>query len=411
VYIKQSCIIISIGTELTTGQIQEAHLRYLAPYCKSMGFNIIRSIQIPDNLALMKSEMAKAIEDCELLFITGGLGPTSDDLTREVVAETAQQTLIFNENIWSDLIAKFQGQKIAETNKKQALIPSDFTIIPNQWGTAPGFYGNVKHCLLIVLPGPPRELKPMFESSVLRLLVEKFHYNPLEHEIACASFLISESELEAGFQKCQIAGISWQTRLESDRVLFTVKSADADKLHAFLERLESLFGKYFIRRSTKSSVEYLFAALQTQGKTIAFAESCTGGLLGKLITDIPGSSAFFKGGAIVYTNALKSSMLGVDSALIEKYGAVSIEVVSAMAQGIIESTESDFGIAVTGIAGPDGGSPEKPVGTVWIGIAGKNQEILTWKHNFTGNRERIRNKTAITAFLNAETVILAKDNT
>ena len=420
-YIKHSSIVISIGTELTDGLVQDVHLKFLAPYFKELGFQVIRGVQLPDFFGQVKAELEKAIDDCNILIITGGLGPTSDDITREIVAEIAGRELVFMDDLWVSMQQKFSGQKMAETNKKQAYIPENFTVLDNKWGTAPGFYGKIKNCLVFVLPGPPRELQPVFETGVLPVLTAAFPSGVINKELTASAFLIPESELEAGLQKCKIDGISWQTRLETDRIVFTVKCNAAGDITEYTEtegtieifynRVENHFPRGLIRKGNKDCALILFEALLKKRKTIAFAESCTGGLLGKLITDIPGSSDVFYGGFIVYTNQLKNVLLGVQPDILEKYGAVSEEVVIALATGVIDKVKSHYSIAVSGVAGPGGGSPEKPVGTVWVCIAGENQMIKTWKYNFTGNRQRIRMKTAVAAFLNTESLILGIDNT
>jgi nicotinamide-nucleotide amidase len=399
---------LAVGTELTHGKIQDSHLQFIGRHLVRLGLALRSSVHLPDDRALFLSELRRVAAEAEVVFVTGGLGPTSDDLTREVIAEAAGVELVYYPAIWQALEQRFTGRRLPEANRRQCYAPAGFTVIENRHGTAPGFHGRVGGALVVAMPGPPRELEPMFADDVIPLLAAGFSVAP-EEETAGTAHLIGESALEDALIRCAVPGVSWGTRIADDRVAFYLRGGTAGAREAFLAALERSVGPVHIRRGDRGAGEVLLDALRGSGARLAVAESCTGGLVSKWITDIPGSSAAFLGGVVAYANSLKCGVLGVDAATLERHGAVSAEVVEAMADGVLRLADADYGLAVSGIAGPDGGTAEKPVGTVWIAARSRAGGGRTERFFFPGSREAMRRRSASAACILAECLVAGRE--
>ncbi len=405
---EKTAVIIAAGTELTEGIIQDTHARFLASQLTSLGFVVRRSSQIPDDPAIFRDELARACREACLVLITGGLGPTTDDLTRETVAEAAGVPLDFHPEAWETLLARFAGRKVSETNRKQATAPHGFALLPNPNGTAPGFQGEVGGALVIAMPGPPSELRPMFASSVMPLIRKRFGA-PVEDEVLWGTALmVPESNLEEALRACALPGVKWGTRVEEDRISFSLRGGGAEQRGAFFQAVVDGLGQDRIRPGETRPAQLLTEALLLKGAMVAVVESCTGGLIAKYLTDLPGSSRVFWGGWVTYANDAKQRVVGVDRAVLDENGAVSERAASAMANGALESSDADAAIAVTGIAGPDGGTPEKPVGTVWIAAALRGGGRAARVFTFSGSRDMVRRRSAVAAMLFAEALILGR---
>jgi nicotinamide-nucleotide amidase len=323
------------------------------------------------------------------------------------VAEAAGTELVYYPELWAALEKRFTGRRLPETNRRQCAAPVGFALIENRHGTAPGFQGRIGAAVVVALPGPPRELQPMFRESVLPLLGDLFTPVVLEDSQGTAH-LIGESALEEALARCAVGGVAWGTRIADDRVAFYLRGGTAESREAFFAALRALVGETHIRRGDRGAAEVLHDALRASGTRIATAESCTGGLVGTWLTDIPGSSAVYVGGVVAYANETKRSLLGVQSAILERHGAVSREVVEEMAAGVLERTGADWGLAVSGVAGPDGGTPDKPVGTVWIAVRSRGGEGLTEGFHFPGSRDAVRRRSASAACIMAECLIAGR---
>ena len=213
----KAAILLSVGTELTEGIIQDTHIRFLSSELTSLGFSVCRGVQIPDSAPLFQEELTRAAAEASLLIVTGGLGPTTDDLTREVIAEAAGVPLDFHQHVWDGLVERFKGRKISDTNRKQATAPRGFTLIPNPNGTAPGFWGTVGQSIVVALPGPPAELRPMFAQSVIPVISEKFG-GPAPGDVLWATALmVPESNLEEALRVGRHGNVTWGTRVDEDR--------------------------------------------------------------------------------------------------------------------------------------------------------------------------------------------------
>ncbi len=405
----RTAVIISAGTELTEGIIQDTHVRFLASELSSLGFSVLRGVQIPDDVPLFRAELARATEEGCLVIITGGLGPTTDDLTREMVAEAAGVPLEFHQEAWESLLARFAGRTVSDTNRKQALAPKGFTLIPNPNGTAPGFHGVVNGAMVVALPGPPSELRPMFTTSVLSLLHEHFGGLPTADILWGTALMVPESSLEEALRACSRPGISWGTRVEEDRIGFSLRGGGREDRQAFFDALVQRLDAVRIRQGETRPALLLTEALLARSARLVTAESCTGGLIARYVTDLAGSSRVFWGGFVTYSNEAKVGLIGVQDDVLREHGAVSEQAVRAMAEGAVAASGAELGIAVSGIAGPDGGTPEKPVGTVWMAAALRSGGGVARMFSFSGTRDMIRRRSAVAAMLLGEAVLLGRD--
>ncbi|UCF97705.1 MAG: CinA family nicotinamide mononucleotide deamidase-related protein [Spirochaetaceae bacterium] len=405
--------ILSVGTELTEGTILNTHFRFIGAELRGLGFFTRRAVQIPDDPDIFRRELRAAVESSALVIVTGGLGPTSDDLTREVVAEICDAPLYFDEAIWDELVARYsaRGRQIAPTNRKQALIPTGFQVLPNRVGTAPGFLGESGECMILALPGPPAELEQMFLLEAIPRIQPHFlgAQETSASVLTATALMIPESVLEQALQGNDAAAksrVRWSTRVAHDRIVFTLRGGEENDRRRIFSDLVERFGRVRVREGDVVPSNSLYQVLKQRNERIAIAESCTGGLVSKLLTDIPGSSQVFWGSLVTYSNESKTNLLQVPADLLGSAGAVSAEVASAMSEGLLRHTPAEVAVAVTGIAGPEGGSPEKPVGTVWISARYRPVGQLCKRFQFHGGREAVRRRSAVAALLLAECVLL-----
>jgi nicotinamide-nucleotide amidase len=403
---RNRAAILLVGTELTDGIVQDVHGRHLAGVLKSLGFAVKRIVLVPDDEDVFRQELDALSRAADLIMVTGGLGPTSDDVTREVVAQVCGVQLQFRPEVWEDLTQRFSS-RMSATNRKQAYIPAGFQVLHNAVGTAPGFAGTCNDAVLMALPGPPRELSPMLDDVVLGTLRDQFGLE-VEAELVACVFLTPESRLEQALQEARAGDVRWSTRVEGYRIVFTLRGGSEHDREATLDGVAESLGAFRVRRGDHECQELAFRALQSQGETLACAESCTGGLVAKLVTDVPGSSQVFRAGYVTYANEAKERLLGVRVETLEKHGAVSRETVLEMAAGAQRSTDATVSVAVSGVAGPSGGSPDKPVGTVWIAVR-RREESRARGFHFSGDRDRVRRRSAVAALLLVECLVLHPD--
>jgi nicotinamide-nucleotide amidase len=401
------CLLLSVGTELTEGTIQDAHLQFFGRELGRVGLELSVCVHTPDHREVFLRELERAASLAGVVIVTGGLGPTSDDLTRDVVAEAAGVELVYHPEIWAGLEQRFAGRRLVEANRRQCYLPAGFTILPNPHGTAPGFSGRIGGAMVFALPGPPRELQPMWRDAVLPVLASSWTLLEQE-ELRGVAHLIGESNLEDALSRCAVPGVSWGTRIADDRVAFVLRGGSAEARERFYASLRDLLGETHVRRGDRGAAQVLFDALAAAGARIATAESCTGGLVSAWLTDIPGSSAVFLGGVVAYADRSKAELLGVDTRAIEEHGAVSEEVVRQMAAGAARITGAEYGVAVSGVAGPGGGSPQKPVGTVWIAAVGPEGRSQAARFKFLGSRDAVRRRSASAACILAECLVAGR---
>jgi nicotinamide-nucleotide amidase len=398
-------VVLNTGTELLLGDVQDAHLAFIAREILPLRLRINEQRTVPDGQAIRDS-LSELFGRSEILFVTGGLGPTSDDITRETVADLLRLELRTDSELLASLRQRLAARAIKWTSSiaRQAEVPVGAQVLPNENGSASGLYlkANINPQILsphvFVLPGPPRELQPMFRAFVTPALRSIVQVPPsIErrlYKIAC----LGESTIEQaiGDKVLGIPGIELGYCARPGEVDVRI-IGESDAVSRADAVIQNELGLSIFSTNDETLEEVVVKLLTGRKETLAIAESCTGGLLANRITNIPGASSVFLAGYICYTNEAKIDMLGVDPELIEKHGAVSEPVARALAQDARMRTRSTYALATTGIAGPSGGSPEKPVGTVYIALAAP-AEIVVKKLFFPSDRETFKQIAAQAAF-------------
>jgi nicotinamide-nucleotide amidase len=390
--------IIAVGSEMLTPERLDTNSLYLTAELNNLGVEVVGKCVIGDDLHRLAEAVASALARSAIVVLSGGLGPTEDDLTREAVAQAMGRQLVFHPDIAEALERRFAAIKrqMSAINKRQAFVIEGAEILPNDRGTAPGQWVAANGTVAVLLPGPPHELKAMFEQQCLPRLLRIAPKQAIR-----TAFLritgMPESDLDALISPVYKRYPSVATTILAANGDLQVHlrarcdtAAEAEALVAeIVPQIASLLGDRLYSRDGEPLEVLVGRLLREQNATLAVAESCTGGMLGARLTTVPGSSQYFGGGFITYSNALKTAMLGVPAETIEHFGAVSQETAEAMAAGARERTGSTYAVSITGVAGPDGGSEEKPVGLVYLGIAGPEGTAVT-QRRFLGDRERIR---------------------
>ncbi len=390
--------IIAAGSELLTPFHQDTNSLFITSKLNELGIEVLFKTVVGDDRTRLSSALWTALERAQLVIVTGGLGPTEDDVTRQAAADVLGRQLIEVPAVIERIRERFArlGRPMPENNIRQALTLEGSEVLPNPSGTAPGIWIEQQGRIVILLPGPPRELTPMFEKECVPRL-ERIPDRTVIRERVLKVAGLPESEVDA-----RIAPIYRSIPNPVTTILATpggieihfraraATSAEADSLLAALaDKAELALGDHVYSTRGETIEEVVGMYLVMKQKTLAAAESCTGGLLSERLTRVPGSSGFFLGGAVCYSNELKTRFAGVPPALIEAHGAVSKEVAKALAEGIRARAASSVGAGITGIAGPSGGTAEKPVGLVFIAIADeRGTEVREFR--FPGNRERVR---------------------
>ncbi len=394
--------IICIGTELLLGQVVDTNAAFLAGELAGLGIDLYHKTTVGDNLDRMTLSLKLAWERSKLLILSGGLGPTQDDLTREAVAGLLNEKLVFNEEAWQQVKAYFEKtqRSIPESNRRQAMFPTSGRVIPNHLGTAPCLLVEKDNHYLIALPGVPSELTGVWEFQVrpyLRQLLLSEN-NPVLTSRILRIVGIGEAALEEKIMDIitnqtnpTVAPYAGKGEVA---LRITAKShSKHDNLSSIAiteAKIKERLGKYIYGTDSDNLETVIGRILKASGRSLAIAESCTGGLVAHRITNVPESSAYFRGGVVCYSNQLKVNLVGVPETIITAKGAVSQETAAAMAGGIRLKTGAEIGLAITGIAGPGGGSSEKPVGLTFlaIDIAGQTMvEKRIFPYNRTGNKE------------------------
>jgi nicotinamide-nucleotide amidase len=397
--------VLNTGTELLLGSVTNTHLAYLGQQLFPLGLRITRQTTIPDGAAI-RDTLLEAFGRCDILIVTGGLGPTSDDITREITAELLGFRLVEDEAVARAIMERLARRRIPLRSRmlRQAMVPQGATVLPNSHGTAPGLYIPPVLTLalstphLFLLPGPPRELKPMFESCV-RPMLGSIRGNL--HGQTCRTYHIvglGESVVE------ELIGMELGRRGDIE-VGYCARPNEVDfrliAPHAVLEEVEPIvlaaMGTHLVSVDGDNIEEVVVSRLTNLRKTLAAAESCTGGLLANRITNVPGASAIFLEGFVTYSNEAKIRTVSVPERLLALHGAVSDPVARAMAEGAAEKSGADFGLGITGIAGPEGGTIEKPVGTVFVAMAERGVTTECRRELFPTDRETFKQLATQTA--------------
>ncbi len=391
--------IIAIGSELLTPYRLDTNSLWLTDRLNSIGIEVKLKTIVGDDEARLEEAIREAMQRVEIIISTGGLGPTEDDITKKVFARVLRRRLVLHENLLAALRERFarRNLKMPEINARQALIPEGAMVLENKRGTAPGILLSEKNCTFVLLPGPPREMKPMFDESVMPVLRQRVGEMVIVRR-SLSIFGLTESgvdELAAPIYRQYTNPATTILANEGQIELhLTARARNEQEAGKLLEelagQLEEVLGEYIFSTRGEPLEEAVGELLKLKGYTLATAESCTGGLLAAALTNVPGSSRYFLQGVVAYSNEAKVNLLGVPSKLLQEHGAVSPEVAEAMAIGIRRRARSTIGVGITGIAGPDGGSETKPVGLVYIGLADEVQSFSR-KFLFPGDRQLIRN--------------------
>lgn len=390
--------IIAVGSELLTPYRLDTNSLYLTEKLNSIGIEVRFKTVVGDVPEHLSAAFAASLARSDLIILIGGLGPTEDDINRQVVAEILHRPLREVPEILERITGRYArtGRKMPENNVRQALIPEGAEWLENKNGTAPGIWIEHDHKIVVMLPGPPAELEALFDAQCMPRLKKLVSGEQIRTRVLKVTGL-PESEVDQRiaplykpYKNPVTTILSTSGAIEVHLRARAPSEAEADKLLAELsEKIELALGDHIFSTRGETIEEVVGMYLVMKQKTLATAESCTGGLLSERLTRVPGSSDFFVGGAVCYSNELKTKLAGVPPSLLEKHGAVSKPVAQALAEGIRRRTNASIGIGITGIAGPGGGTPEKPVGLVFIGLADeRGTEVREFR--FPGNRERVR---------------------
>jgi nicotinamide-nucleotide amidase len=403
VTVQMEAEIISVGTELLLGQIANTNAQYLGEQLAALGIELHHIVTVGDNKERLKTALEVAWKRADVIILTGGLGPTQDDITKEAVAEFLGLELILDSSSLKTIRCFFsrRGHHMTDNNIKQALLPKGGLALPNPNGTAPGVWLDRQGRVVAILPGPPFELQPMFENHVLpRLTAFLGEKQTIIKSRILKLYGIGESQAEeqvkdlVGSTNPTLASYAKPTEIQFRLTAKAFSQAEADNLLQSLEnKLYARLGPYIFARDEDTMQAVLGRLLSQHSLSLALAESCTGGLAANWLTDVPGSSVYFQGGVISYSNELKTGLLQVPTELLHRHGAVSCEVAIAMAHGIRRLAQADIGAAVTGIAGPGGGSSEKPVGLVYVAVA-DNADTRYRRYQWSGARKIIKQRAA-----------------
>jgi nicotinamide-nucleotide amidase len=393
-----SAEIIAIGSELLSPNRTDTNSLWLTDQLNRLGIDVKLKTIVGDDDARLEEVVKDAVKRSRVVITTGGLGPTEDDITRKVVARALGRRLSLNENLLEEIRTRFQsyGMKMPERNSRQAMVIDGAEVLSNPNGSAPGLYLEHGECAVALLPGPPREMKPMFENHVQARL------GKLAGETRFATRVLRVAGMGESAVDEKIAPIYSQFENPQTTILFNSSEIELhlrahgrteDDAEALLDHLslkiEEALGNAVFSFRGETMEEVIGRRLAMTEFTLAVAESCTGGLIAQRLTSVPGSSKYFIEGVVTYSNESKTSLLGVDKKVIKEFGAVSQQVARDMARGIRHKAKTDFGLAVTGIAGPGGGSEDKPVGLVYIALADAAHTEHK-KLTLPGDRELVR---------------------
>lgn len=408
--------IISIGDELLIGQVVNTNASWIGEQLSLAGFEIEKVLVIPDNKEAISEILESLSGKVQFAIITGGLGPTKDDITKTVICDFLSSTLVLNEDVLENIKTLFhkRGIDMSETNRKQAEVPEACKILQNENGTAPGLWFEKNGTTYIALPGVPFEMKPMISEKIIPEIIIKFNppciiQKTIHVQGIPESHLSDMLEEWEGELKAKGLSLAYLPHFGVIRLRITGKGENRNLINTKIENsvqsLLQIIPNEIFGYDDDSIESVLGEILIERSKTIAVAESCTGGKIASMITSVPGSSLYFKGSVVAYSNDVKLKLLNVTPANIHKYGAVSQQVVEEMALGAMHLFNSDFAIATSGIAGPDGGTAEKPVGTVWIAVA-KANSVVSKKYTFGSLRDVNIERTSVTALSMLRKMIL-----
>ena len=401
------CEIITIGDEILIGQIVDTNSAWMAQKLNSAGIRVKQITSVSDDRQHILDSLKAAATRADIILITGGLGPTKDDITKKTLAEYFNVGLMRNQDAVENVkeLTLKRNAPLLDINLKQADVLENCTILLNKNGTAPGMWVEDSGKVYVSMPGVPFEMMYLMEEEVLPRLNEKFSLPSIVHHTILTAGL-GESFLSHTIAEVEDAlpshiKLAYLPKLGQLRLRLSAFGDDKDQLNSevstYSQKIIALIKPYVIVEADKPFEKVILEYMEAHHVKLSIAESCTGGFISQLITQHPGSSKVFLGGAVCYSNDLKKTMLGVSENSLQDFGAVSEQVVKELALGCIANYESDYSIAVSGVAGPDGGTVEKPVGTVWIAVASKTK-VVTKLFTFGNRRAQNIERSAINAF-------------
>ncbi|MFK7809741.1 MAG: competence/damage-inducible protein A [Saprospiraceae bacterium] len=376
--------IITIGDELLIGQVVDTNSAWMGRELNKEGFEIEKIVSVSDGEKDIVTALQGALKEVDVVLFTGGLGPTKDDITKKVLADFFGAKMVFDESTFNRIQRLFAklGRSTTDAHMQQAYMPDKATILMNKLGTAPGMWFEQDGKVIVSMPGVPYEMKYLMEAEVIPKLLKKFSGTPVLHRTICT---VGEGEsrlakrLTPYFDQFpDFIKVAYLPSIGKVRIRLTARGENQEELQQILDEkvkgIEEIIPQFIFGYDTETLETAVGAILQKQGKMIALAESCTGGYLAHQFTSQPGCSAYFAGGFVTYSNELKMKILGVQSDTLKKHGAVSEQTVLEMVKGCLKITGADIAISISGIAGPGGGTPDKPVGTIWIAIGNAERQ-------------------------------------
>ena len=399
-----TCELLAVGTELLLGEIANTDAQMLSQGLSELGISVYHHTVVGDNPQRLKETVEIAKKRADIIITTGGLGPTADDLTKETIAAAFGKKLVLDRPSLERLYSRWSFGTMTKNNERQAWLPEGCTVLVNDWGTAPGCVFEAEGCTVIMLPGPPRECKAMWEHRARPYLEKMTGGAIVSHFIRLYGIGESAMEDKIAYIMDKAVNPSAAPYAKEGECLVRVTAKgetheEAEELtKPLMDEICDVLKDYVYGIDANSIEEVVVALLKEKKLTIATAESCTGGYISKRLTDIPGASEVFLGGLVTYSNESKINLLGVNAETIEKHGAVSRETACEMASKVAEKMGADIGVGITGIAGPGGGSEEKPVGLVYVGVCFKGEtEVFELPRRKNSTRERIRLSAASSA--------------
>ncbi|MEZ5000206.1 MAG: competence/damage-inducible protein A [Bacteroidales bacterium] len=388
--------IITIGDELLIGMTVDTNSAWIATELTGIGFKVYQITSISDSKEHILNALDEALSRSELVLVTGGLGPTSDDITKETIAEYFDSRLVTNKQVLDNIsgFLKNRGLEMNDNNRRQALVPEKCTVLPNKAGTAPGMLFERDGHIMVSMPGVPYEMKHIMEQQVIPYVKNYFKREAISYRLVMTygTFEAKLAEILEEFEK-ELPGDIKLAYLPTAGIIKLRLTATAPtenealkKIDFQIDKLEKIIPEFIYGYDGITLEESTGQLLKKNGLTVSLAESCTGGNISRMVTSVPGSSGYFTGSVVAYDNKIKISELGVSEKVIEKYGAVSEQVAAMMAEGIRQRFGTEYGLATTGVAGPGGGTDDKPVGTVWIAVSSE-KGIMARKFNTGQQRE------------------------
>ena len=390
--------LVTVGTELLLGFTVDTNSAEIARALAALGMRVVRRTSVADDPDAIRDVVSAALRRTGVVLTTGGLGPTRDDITKKVIADLYGAPLDFDETVWVELVERFQrlGRVPSPSNRSQAEVPRGAEVLRNRWGTAPGLWMDGAPGLVIMLPGVPGEMRELLEHEVAPRLADRAGDKVIRSRVVRTTGIPESAlaerlgQIERDVAPLTLAYLPGTEGVDLRLTAWRLSPEDAElRLAAAAARLKALAGEHAYGQGDESLAAAVLQAARQAGRRIAVAESCTGGLLGGRLTDVPGSSDVFVGGVVTYADAAKTALAGVPATLLEAHGAVSEPVAGALAAGAALRLGTDLAIAVTGVAGPGGGSAAKPIGTVCYGIFDRGKTV-TRRMALVGDRSEIR---------------------